>query len=389
MSPQPSTSTTTKSSRKTGSDKKTLKPAQRAKTKVSWLHWQWQLISLVALVAGLLVYYYQSSAESTQPQPYASTQFQSPEERDASIFTVQDLRGKGKGMIAIRDIKQGELIIRERPLFVVPPQISVSPTTLIAQNLQRLSPAGYESFFNLSYVHLPENVDPDVDINEVALAIFQTNAVSAGNDVGIFPRMARLNHGCSSAFNSVYMWREKEGVLAVHALKDIKKGEELLTTYTNMKRPRNQRRQYLQQQYGFYCTCSVCSLPDAESNASDHRLSSMSDLYTKFSSWNSRSIDGLEAIDVVQAIWDLGNQEGYWSERGQLAADAAFVAAAHEDAVATKEWSRLAAEWFGIELGSDSEQVMQMKGFVAQPMGHPAWGTRQVAEVGGPKRLFQ
>ena len=43
--------------------------------------------------------------------------------------------------------------------------------------------------------------------------------------IGIFPRMARLNHGCSHAFNSVYSWREDEGVLTVHALKDIAVGE--------------------------------------------------------------------------------------------------------------------------------------------------------------------
>jgi hypothetical protein len=71
--------------------------------------------------------------------------------------------------------------------------------------------------------------------------------------------MARLNHGCSGAFNSVYHWRDNEGVLVVHALKPIRKGQvrkahfverqnyhwtlqELLTTYRDTKRPRNERR---------------------------------------------------------------------------------------------------------------------------------------------------
>lgn len=58
----------------------------------------------------------------------------------------------------------------------------------------------------------------------MALAIFQTNAVAAGADVGLFPRMARLNHGCSRAFNVVYSWRDQEGVLVVYALRTIKKG---------------------------------------------------------------------------------------------------------------------------------------------------------------------
>lgn len=74
-------------------------------------------------------------------------------------------------------------------------------------------------------MNFPEHLNPHNSPDEVALAIFQTNAVSAGQNVGIFPRMARLNHGCSSAFNVVYTWREDEGgYLIVHALKNIPKG---------------------------------------------------------------------------------------------------------------------------------------------------------------------
>ena len=61
--------------------------------------------------------------------------------------------------------------------------------------------------------------------SEKALAIFQTNGIQAGDKIGLFPRTARLNHGCSSAFNAIYSWREKEGVLVVHALKSIKAQE--------------------------------------------------------------------------------------------------------------------------------------------------------------------
>lgn len=74
-------------------------------------------------------------------------------------------------------------------------------------------------------MNFPEDLDPEEHPDEVALAIFQTNAVAADSGVGIFPRMARLNHGCSSAFNVVYTWREREGALAIHALKPIKKGQ--------------------------------------------------------------------------------------------------------------------------------------------------------------------
>jgi hypothetical protein len=55
-------------------------------------------------------------------------------------------------------------------------------------------------------------------------------------------------------------------------------------------------------------------------------------------------------------------------------------------AAATVGWSLLAAEWFAIELGSDSEHALRMRGFAAQPRGHYAWGTRQAGKVEGPRR---
>ena len=75
-------------------------------------------------------------------------------------------------------------------------------------------------------MNFPSHLDPRVHPEEVAIAIFTTNAVAAGENVGIFPRsMARLNHGCSSAFNVVYSWREKEEALFIFALRDISKGD--------------------------------------------------------------------------------------------------------------------------------------------------------------------
>ncbi|KAJ8523200.1 hypothetical protein ONZ45_g301 [Pleurotus djamor] len=281
-------------------------------------------------------------------------------------------------------MKQGQLLIHEKPLFIVPSQISSSPAKLIWTSLAHKSQSERDAFFNLSYVNFPKHLKPEEHPEEVALAIFQTNAVSAGEGVGIFPRMARLNHGCSSAFNSVYSWRESEGALVVHALKKIPKGQELLTTYTDTKKPRAQRRQYLAETYGFECTCSVCSLPPKQSSLSDQRLGSMSDKYQRLASWGQGTIDGPEAVRVARQIWSLGELEGYWSERGRLAADGAWVAAAHSDFDAVLAWARLALEWYRYELGEGSEQAKEMLAVIQDPQSHRAWGTRVAVSVGGP-----
>lgn len=92
-----------------------------------------------------------------------------------------------------------------------------------------------------------------------------------------------------------------------------------------------QSRDYLLNLYDFECSCAVCSLPDAESQESDQRLRDMSALYNRLSTWATSSISGSEAMATVREIWALGEKEGYWSERGQLAADATHIASAHSE----------------------------------------------------------
>jgi hypothetical protein len=101
-------------------------------------------------------------------------------------------------------------------------EVNSPPAELIYNAINKLTPSERASFLNLSYVHVPAGAPLD----QVALGIFQTNGIAAGEGrVGLFPRTARLNHGCSKAFNVVYSWREEPDVLVVYALKRIKAGE--------------------------------------------------------------------------------------------------------------------------------------------------------------------
>jgi hypothetical protein len=68
-----------------------------------------------------------------------------------------------------------------------------------------------------------------------------------------------------------------------------------------------------------------------ESVASDQRLVDMTALYARFASWSQEHIDGREAVDIANQIWRLGEEEGYCSERGRLAADVTHVTAAHSE----------------------------------------------------------
>jgi hypothetical protein len=57
----------------------------------------------------------------------------------------------------------------------------------------------------------------------------------------------------------------------------------------------------------------------------------MAEAYARFAQWGRGALGGAQAVREAHTIWDLGEAEGYVSERGRLAADAAWVAAAHSE----------------------------------------------------------
>jgi hypothetical protein len=159
-------------------------------------------------------------------------------------------------------------------------------------------------------------------------------------------------------------------------------------------------RNYLVQNYGFHCMCTCCTLSDEESKASDVRLTTMNDLYKRLGTWGRGTIDGREAIRLVKRIWVIGEEEGYTSERGRLAADAMLVAVAHAEYVlrrvtgnvtehvysaeAAVDWAGLALRWASYELGSDSDLAEKMRIAMREPKGHKMWGQRLAMSIEKP-----
>jgi hypothetical protein len=126
----------------------------------------------------------------------------------------------------------------------------------------------------------------------------------------------------------------------------------------------------------------------------------MNDLYKRLGTWGRGTIDGREAIRLVKQIWAIGEEEGYTSERGRLAADAMLVAVAHAEYVlrrvtrnvtehpysaeAAVDWAGLALRWTSYELGSDSDLAEKMRIAMREPKGHKMWGQRLAMNIEKP-----
>ncbi|KZV87006.1 SET domain-containing protein [Exidia glandulosa HHB12029] len=329
------------------------------------------LVGILAIAAALVLYRWSGSRADELAAANEIAGHDYP-------FELRDLPGKGKGLIATRHIKEGDRIITEAPLFTLNTKVKAAPEVILEEQLSELSVEDRKRYMRLGNAGL--HADPRV-------SIFQTNAVALGSrGAGVCPTFARLNHGCLSAFNVVYSWQEDTGNIVVHATKDIKPGEELLTTYTDTLRPRGDRQWYLQKTYNFTCTCSACSRSEAENDASDARLREHQQLMERFASWGRGEINGVEATKAGRRIYDIRyNEEKYTSMRGQLLADLAHVAAAHHNADATLQWTEGALKYFKLELGSDSQRWKEMIKIVTfGATAHPQWGKRVKEHIDGP-----
>ncbi|KAK6506517.1 hypothetical protein TWF506_011423 [Arthrobotrys conoides] len=120
-----------------------------------------------------------------------------------------------------------------------------------------------------------------VSSHEQAWSIYETNRFTCKSvdgctkSLGIFPQAARLNHSCSP--NVFHRYNPVINRLTVHALRDIEKGEELLTSYIDICHPTVVRRQILKH-WGFRCRCSACDSPDDDE---DFRRKRIEDLFSK------------------------------------------------------------------------------------------------------------
>ena len=204
-----------------------------------------------------------------------------------TIYAIQDVPGKGKGLIATRDIVRGTRILCEEPLLRLrhfEMQLGAIDLgaflSLLARRVEALSPekwhqflalynpgAGVPSLKYLEVLHV-NGIPLDVTVparSHPSQAINTTDVISRDDglvnvkDVGIFHYASRINHDCER--NTYHIWNDKIERYTVHASRNIAKGDEITIEYLDPYIPRCERQALLRDHYGFECTCRLCTLP--------------------------------------------------------------------------------------------------------------------------------
>ncbi|KAF4444965.1 hypothetical protein F53441_11019 [Fusarium austroafricanum] len=165
-------------------------------------------------------------------------------------FVVKRSLIAGWGAFAVRDLKSGDKILVEKPLF------NADHTTLF-EEFDNLSESMKEVALGL---HANSYCKPGLPRIK---AIWTTNCFSTGegDEAGLFPIASRFNHACYPKQNINYSYNNFRKVLEMTVRAEaIKEGEELTISYGMQLTPAD-----LFYRYGFKCRCGGCAgFTDAE-----------------------------------------------------------------------------------------------------------------------------
>lgn len=225
----------------------------------------------------------------------------------------------------------------------------------IEAEFDSLSSEQKDEFLGLHEFHFASEETPNK-----LMTIFRSNAYNTGgNHVGMFPKIARINHSCKP--NSGNWWSENSNHRIIYASRDIEKGEEITVSYIPLLKTARDRQARLQQ-YGFTCDCDACN--SLESDKRRVKISdSLDDLEQKQHSPSKKASIQEKRFGKALVLIEMIEEEGlpdYLARAYHLAAVFNKQAGHLQEATkwAMKEWEILQVA----EL--DSEEALKAMNFV-------------------------
>lgn len=197
------------------------------------------------------------------------------------LHCVASARDKGLGVFATRDIKEGELILAERAILMVPANVPSAGVYLpghftieeLLQERMNLWEKKLQSFVDRMLPERRATLMALANSNKhdgsgPILGRIRTNGFGgnsqwtwrgdgepSGRYTLVYDQISRLNHSCRP--NAAYTFYDASFSMGVHAVRDIAAGEEILISYVLLCHPYEERKAQLAP-YGIDCKCDAC-----------------------------------------------------------------------------------------------------------------------------------
>ncbi|OJT07650.1 SET domain-containing protein 5 [Trametes pubescens] len=288
---------------------------------------------------------------------------------DKRPYNIEVVPDKGKGMVARREIRAGELIWSERPIYAARRTLTCAADQTDTNGvfyraaLQRLSPRSKEAFFALASAYPPAEFDivPGI-LNTNCLEICMSDAESDEHHdpaedsyAGLFPTLSRVNHSCTPSANYFFAFPTFSGQLwAAH---DIAVGEEITITYTPLTAPRIERRAFLARTRFFVCACPACIVPPRQAEASDARRIGMCALLERLQ--HTRFPPCVSQEELEQAL-EWTEDEKMMVERAKVLLYGSQVLTVYGELRTAMDWAMRARDAFRMVEGEGSCNVRRL-----------------------------
>jgi hypothetical protein len=160
----------------------------------------------------------------------------------------------------LRRIPRGTRILVEKALFTIQPPEFIPGRGYSLQSLISNIETSYDVLSTQDkdlYLSCHEHrSEADDSSSSREVLIFRSNAYTLPDgSIGIFPRIAKINHSCAP--NAANVFSSPSGERIVFAGRDIAPGDEITVTYAPLLQEASARRARLAQ-YGFRCACEAC-----------------------------------------------------------------------------------------------------------------------------------
>ncbi|KAF8852703.1 SET domain-containing protein [Acephala macrosclerotiorum] len=291
-----------------------------------------------------------------------------------SMYALQDVPGKGKGLVAIKNISKGTRILSEEPIITIPRnEMNIERQQIsIYQQVATLNERQQRAFLSMHNIH------PFKNAAERYFGIVRTNSLPAeieGDKGAIFLEACRINHACDN--NAQKNWNENIKRHTVHALRDIEKGEEITIYYLGVHKNREARREALRVGFNFTCSCGLCSLPLEQSHESDRRLDEIIRLDGLINQLGPEAIlsSPLQTLRYFDQQVHLYNEQGGdYVGLAQTFVNAAQIAIANGDLARGRIFMERAASEWRTALGGDSTQAIKHGTLAQDPSKYELYG---------------
>lgn len=191
---------------------------------------------------------------------------------------------------------------------------------------------------------------------------------------GVYQTISLINHSCLP--NSHNNWNVDTDSETIHAINDIKAGDEITISY-DKGGTANTRQKHLLKGFGFQCSCALCSLPLPLLKKSDARRIEIPQLDDKIGD-PSRVIqspadclaDCRHLLEVLQEEYPNSTT----SMTARLYYDAFQISIVHGDQARASIFAERAYKGRLLCEGEDSPNTKRMKNFMENPKVHQSFG---------------